>query len=144
MNIFQELLRSVVNDLDRFGHLNPILLIDELIATSANSGGTRIGWYANGAAPAIRLLTQHGVKTWGFRMACNPDRRWCKVRHAQAAWAVGLLKGAGYAICDGPDSPPIKPRTTWGAPARPQGFAGLLASLLFIGGGRRRGDRHGR
>lgn len=127
------------------GNLNPILLIDELIATSANGGGVRIGWYADAAAPAIRLLTQHGIKTWGFRMATNPNRRWCKVRHAQARWAVGLLKGAGYTVIDGPDSPPIQPRTTWGVPARPQGFAGLIASL-FIGFGvqRRRGGNHGR
>jgi hypothetical protein len=127
MNIFRDLLHSV----DELGHLNPILLIDELIATSANGGGTRIGWHADAAAPAIRLLTQHGVKTWGYRMAYDPDRRWCMVRHAQARWAVSLLKGAGYAIIDGPlNAPPIAPRTTWGVPARPQGVAGLIGSIF--------------
>jgi hypothetical protein len=124
--------------------LNPILLIDELIATSANGGGTRIGWYAHAAAPAVRMLQAHGVKTWGYRMADKPDRRWCMVRRQQATWAVGLLLGAGWRVFDGPASAPVAPRTTWGVPARPQGLAGLLASLLFIGGARRRGDRHGR
>jgi hypothetical protein len=141
MNIFRELLHSI----DEIGHLNPILLIDELIATSMNGGGVRIGWYASAAAPAVRMLTAHGVKTWGYRMAYNPDRRWCMVRRQQATWAASLLKGAGYAVIDGPlDAPPIQPRTTWGVPAKPQGFAGLLASLLFTGGARRRGDRRGR
>lgn len=135
------MLGTITGDL---GHLNPILLIDEIISTSANGGGVRIGWYADAAAPAIRLLTAHGVKTWGYRMAHNPDRRWCKMRRQQATWAVGLLLGAGWGVFEGPASAPITPRTTWGVPAKPQGFAGLLASLLFTGGARRRGDRRGR
>lgn len=136
-----ELLRSFNRAIGDLGHLNPILLIDELIATGANGGGTRIGWYADEAATAVRLLRAHGVKTWGYRMAHDPDRRWCKVRHAQAQWAVGLLKGAGYGVFDGPNAPAIKTRSTWGVPAPAQGFAGLLATLI-IGGARRQMRNH--
>ena len=136
---------SILKPLTELGHLNPILLIDELIATSANGGGVRIGWYADAAAPAVRMLTQHGVKTWGYRMAYDPDRRWCMVRHAQARWAVSLLKGAGYAVIDGPlDAPPIAPRTTWGVPARPQGFAGLVARVITTMFATKGGNRHAR
>lgn len=124
-------LYSILKPFDELGHLNPLLLIDELFSTSANGGGTRIGWYADAAFPAIKLLRAHGVRTWGYRMAYDPDRRWCKVRHAQAQWAVGLLKGAGYAVFDGPDSPPIAPRTTWGVPAPAQGMAGAIASAII-------------
>lgn len=139
MNIFRELLHSF----DELGHLNPILLIDELIATSMNGGGVRIGWYGGAAAHAIKHLRDRGVRTWGYRMAYAPDRRWCMVRRRQAEYAVGLLKGAGYAVFEGPFSPPIVTRTTWGVPARPQGYAGLIASL-FIGFGarRRRGGKN--
>lgn len=138
-----QVLHEVLKPVGELGHLNPILLIDELLSTSMNGGGVRIGWYADAAAPALQMLRAHGVKTWGYRMAYEPDRRWCMVRRAQAAWAVGLLLGAGWGVFEGPASKPIAPRTTWGAPAKAQGFAGLVAAVLFgvLGVGRRGGKR---
>jgi hypothetical protein len=140
IDLLKKIDRTIVGEL---GYLNPILLLDELIATINNGGGVRIGWYADAAADGVRVLRAHGVKTWGYRMAYDPDRRWCKVRRRQARWAVALLMGAGYGICDGPvDVAPVRPARTWGAPARAQGFAGLLGNL-FMGGARRqrRGSR---
>lgn len=134
----RDILRTLTGDL---GHFNPILLIDELFASANNGGGVRIGWYADAAAPAVRMLRAHGVRTWGYRMADNPGRRWCKVRRQQAAWAVGLLRGAGWAVFEGPASAPIAPRTTWGVPARSVGFSGLLAEWLFLGASKRRRRR---
>jgi hypothetical protein len=139
-----ELWNAFNRTVGELGHLNPILLLDELFATTINGGGVRIGWYADAAAPAVRLLRAHGVKTWGYRMAYDPDRRWCMVRRAQATWAVGLLKGAGYAICDGPDAPAIRTRSTWGVPAPAQGFVGLLANLIIGGTRRQRRSNRGR
>lgn len=75
--------------------LNPILLLDDILCTITNGGGVRIGWLASAAAPAARLLMEHGVKTWGYDMASNPDRRYCMVRRRQAKWAVALLRGLG-------------------------------------------------
>lgn len=71
--------------------INPILLIDELISTALNGGGVPADAHAAAAAPAVRLLREHGVRTWGYRMARNPDRRWYLVRPAQARWAAGLM-----------------------------------------------------
>jgi hypothetical protein len=126
------MIRQLIQALDEIGHINPILFIDEILSTGANGGGVRIGWYAGAAANGLRLLRAHGVRTWGYRMAYDSDRRWCMVRKRQAKWAVGLLRGAGYGVFEGPASPPIRPRTNWGAPAPAQGFAGLVAKL-FIG-----------
>lgn len=78
-------------------------------------------------------------------MADSPGRRWCMVRRQQATWAVGLLLGAGWAVFEGPVAPAIRPRTTWGVPARPQGLAGLVGAVILMGVGARRrkggGDR---
>lgn len=94
--------------------LNPILLLDDILCTITNGGGVRIGWLASAGAPAARLLMEYGVKTWGYDMASNPDRRYCMVRPRQAKWAVALLRGAGYAVIEGPDAKLVTPRSTWG------------------------------
>lgn len=128
--------------------LNPILLIDDLLCTAANGGGVRIGWMASAAAPAVALLTEYGVRTWGYDMAANPERRYCLVRPAQAAWAVALLRGAGYAVIEGPDAKPVAPTAAWGAPAPGVGLGGAAARLFGVRGGRRerpaRRERKGR
>jgi len=54
------------------------------------------------------------------------------VRHAQAKWAVALLRGAGYAVIEGPNARPVAPRTTWGAPVGASGLGGLAANLLGV------------
>jgi hypothetical protein len=65
--------------------LNPILLLDDILCTITNGGGVRIGWLASAGSPAARLLMEYGVKTWGYDMASNPDRRYCMVRpHKQS------------------------------------------------------------
>lgn len=112
--------------------LNPLLLLDDILCTLANGGGVRIGWLADAAAPGVQLLKAHGVRTWGYDMARNPDRRYCLVRPAQAAWAVGLLKGAGFGVVAGPDAPAVTPRSSWGAPAPGVGLGGLTAALLGV------------
>lgn len=113
--------------------LNPILLLDDLLCTAANGGrGVRIGWLADSATAGVQLLQAHGVRSWGYDMARNPDRRYCLVRPAQAAWAVGLLKGAGFGVVAGPDAPAVAPRSSWGVPAPGVGLGGLVASLLGV------------
>lgn len=124
--------------------LNPILLLDDLLCTATNGGGVRIGWVAGEAATAIRLLRSHGVRSWGYDVARNPDRRFCLVRPAQARWAVGLLKGAGFAVIEGPDAAPIAPRTNWGVPAPGVGMGGLAAALLGVAGSRQDRRRQAR
>lgn len=111
--------------------LNPILLLDDLLCTAANGGAVRIGWLADAAAPAVRVLQAHGVRSWGYDMA--EGRRFCLVRPAQARWAVSLLKGAGFAVVEGPDVDPVTPASTWGAPAPGVGLGGLAASLFGVG-----------
>jgi hypothetical protein len=119
---------------------NPILLLDELLCTAANGGGVRIGWYAPEALSGVKLLRAHGVRCWGGAYARKPDRRWVTVRPAQAKWAAGLLRGAGYVVFEGPDADPIAPRTNWGAPAPGQGLNGIVESAL-TGVSRRRSSR---
>jgi hypothetical protein len=125
--------------------LNPILLLDDILCTITNGGGVRIGWIASTGAPAARLLMEHGVKTWGYDMASKPDRRYCMVRPRQAKWAVALLRGAGYAVIEGPGAKPVAPRSTWGAPVGASGLGGLAANLLGVRprntGQRKRGTR---
>lgn len=111
---------------------NPILMLDDLLCTAANGGAVRIGWIASTAAPAIRHLQAHGIRTWGYAMATNPDRRYCLVRPAQARWAVSLLKGAGIPVIEGPTAAPVAPSTTWGAPAPAVGLGGLAARLFGV------------
>jgi hypothetical protein len=123
---------------------NPVLLLDDILCTLANGGGVRIGWYADAAWPAIHLLRQHGVRCWAGNMAANPDRRWVKVRPKQARYAVGLLKGGGWAVFEGPPSPPIRPRTNWGAPAPGQGLNGGMEAVFLPGYHKRKGSRRER
>lgn len=113
--------------------LNPILLLDDLLCTAANGGGVRIGWMAGAAWPGVELLRAHGVRVWAADMARNPDRRWCMVRRAQARWAVGLLKGAGAVVIEGPDAAPVAPRSNWGVIAPGQGLAGFAHDIFRLG-----------
>ncbi len=70
--------------------------------------------------------------------AVQSGNYWCK----QARYAVGLLKGAGYPVFEGPPSPPIRPRTNWGAPAPGQGLNGIMEALFVPGyHKRKRGTR---
>lgn len=125
--------------------LNPILLLDDLLCTAANGGAVRIGWLADAAAPAVRVLQSHGVRSWGYDM--EDGRRFCLVRPAQAKWAVSLLKGAGFTVVEGPDAAPVAPASSWGVPAPGVGLGGLAASLFGVGVSgrdRRRAERRAR
>lgn len=114
--------------------LNPILLLDDILCAAANGGrGVRISWMAGAAWPAVEVLRAHGVRVWGAEMHSNPERRSCLVRPAQARWAVGLLKGAGAAVVEGPDAAPIAPRSNWGAIAPGQGLAGVAHDIFRFG-----------
>ena len=121
---------------------NPILWLDDLLCTAANGGAVRIGWLAVSAAPALRVLTVHGVRTWGYAVGRNPDRRYCLVRPAQARWAVALLRGAGFSVIEGPAAAPVRPARAWGKPAPGVGLGGLVASLLGVHSEERRKERY--
>lgn len=116
--------------------LNPILLLDDLLCTTANGGAVRIGWLADAAAPAVRVLQSHGVRSWGYDM--EEGRRFCLVRPAQAKWAVSLLKGAGWVVFEGPDADPVAPASSWGAPAPGQGLNGIMEAIFLPGYQRKR------
>lgn len=127
--------------------IDPLKWLDDLLCMSANGQGTYIEWIGPTGDAIEMMLRAHGIRVWS--RSYDYDREQCygvHVRPAQAKFAAGLIAGHGGVVVVGPPSPPIRPRTTWGAPAPAQGLAGIIVGLFGqpFGGTRRRGGNRGR
>lgn len=113
--------------------LDPIKWIDDLYTTSRNGRGVLIEWDSNchTGAEVESFLRSYGVKCYARRYPSNGVAG-CHVRTAQAKFADGLLRGAGFAVLSKQLSKPITPRTQWGVPAKAQGFGGLVGDALGV------------
>lgn len=113
--------------------LDPIKWIDDLYTTSRNGRGVLIEWDANvhTGAEVEAFLRSWGIKCYGRKYPAGGVAG-CHVRTAQAKFADGLLRGAGFAVLSRPLSKPITPRTQWGVPAKAQGFGGLVGDALGV------------
>lgn len=113
--------------------LDPIKMIDDLYTTSRNGRGVLIEWDANvhTGAEVESFLRSYGVACYARKYPAGGVAG-CHVRKRQAAFADGLLRGAGFAVLSKQLSKPITPRTQWGVPAKAQGFGGLVGDALGV------------
>lgn len=113
--------------------LDPIKWLDDLYTTSRNGRGVLIEWDSNchTGAEVEAFLRSWGIKCYGRKYPAGGVAG-CHVRNAQAKFADGLLRGAGFAVLSKPLSKPITPRSSWGVPAKAQGFGGIVGDLFGV------------
>lgn len=114
--------------------IDPIKWVDDLFCSARNGRGVRLEWIGRDGWDGEQLLRSYGVRVWARGYDYENEQRYSlTVRAAQAKFADGLLRGAGFAVVSPQLSPPITPRSSWGVPAAPQGLAGWLQEIA-IGG----------
>lgn len=72
------------------------------------------------------LLRSFGVKVYARQYQDDEGHAGLHVRAAQAKFADGLLRGHGVNVTSRQLSRPIRPSSSWGAPAPAQGLAGAV------------------
>lgn len=111
--------------------IDPIKWLDDLVCVATNGRGTYIEWIGPTGDAIEMMLRAHGVRVWARRYDYENEHRYgIHVRPAQARWAAGLIAGQGGVVVVGPPSPPIRPQSTWGAPAPAQGLAGAVVGAF--------------
>jgi hypothetical protein len=114
-------------------HFDPLKWIDDLLCTLHNGGGVLLTFQIDttwSGEDVERLLRTYGVKVYARVYADDDGHAGLHVRHAQAKYADGLLRGHGVNVTSPVLSKPIRPSTSWGAPAKAQGLAGMLLDDL--------------
>lgn len=111
--------------------IDPIKWLDDFMCVLANGRGAYLEWIGPTGDTIEMMLRAHGVRVWSRRYDFEGENRYgVHVRPAQARWAAGLIAGHGGVVVVGPQAPPIRPRTTWGAPAPAQGLAGMVIGVF--------------
>ncbi len=111
---------------------DPIKWLDDLFAIATNGFGVRLTWMATSEWSGARvemLLRRFGVKVYARQYTSPQGRDYgVTVRKGQAVWADYILRSNCLPMTSKQltDSMGRAPQMSWGRPARPVGFAGMI------------------
>jgi hypothetical protein len=115
--------------------VDPVKWVDDAVTMGANGESVLLLWDStvHTGAEVERLLRSFGVACYGRKYPMSDDpTAGCHVRTAQAKYADGLMRGAGFAVLSRQLSPPIRPARQWGVPAKAQGLGGVVGDLMGV------------
>ncbi len=129
-------------------YFDPLKWIDDAVQLAKHGGGVLLTFQTDSSWAPVdveRLLRRYGVKVFARVYQDDEGHAGLHVRHAQAKFADGLLRGHGVNVTSPQLSKPVRPSRDWGAPTRGQGLGGLVVDAMDGGlPGRRRERRQRR
>lgn len=113
--------------------LDPLKWIDDAVQLAKHGGGVLLTFQTDTTWAPVdveRLLRRFGVSVYARQYQDGDGHAGLHVRHAQAKFADGLLRGHGVDVTSPVLSKPVRPSTAWGVPAKAQGLGGIVIDAM--------------
>ena len=114
-------------------YFDPLKWIDDAVQLAKHGDNVLLTFQTDSSWAPVdveRLLRTYGVKVFARQYEDDEGHAGLHVRAAQAKFADGLLRGHGVNVTSRQLSRPIRPSTSWGAPAPAQGLAGAVIDAM--------------